>query len=236
MPRLSIGGSRHQSSEMERLVFDLPVPPTETPPRPPSIPEGIYRSGYSDSPARRGVINVSMAQREVSWSSQVATGNPDPTHGQRRGGPPSARVMAPSRMDSMIIPLRAQGFNARTLGTWSHHHADSTVKAYQSVWTNFLEYLSVQGIRHDQIRESDVYNYIQMHMDLDKKQRTLLKYRAAFRHPFKLAYNIDIDSLFGELYVRAAARINPSVISAPMPTWSLDTLLEFLLVERLLAL
>ena len=86
----------------------------------------------------------------------------------------------------------------------------------------------MQGVRHDQIRESDVYNFIQMHMDLGKKHRTLLKYRAAFRHPFKFACNIDIDSLFGELYVRAASRINSPVVSGPMPTWSLDTLLEFL--------
>ena len=61
MPRPSVGGSRRQSSEMERLVFNLPVPSTETPPRPPSIPEGVHRSGHPDS----RVVNMKMTQTIV---------------------------------------------------------------------------------------------------------------------------------------------------------------------------
>ena len=131
-------------------------------------------------------------------------------------------------MDSMMNVYRAQGFSSQTLNTWAQHHAVSTINTYQHSWAMFLEYLSVQGIEHSKVRESDVYNFLQMHLESRKAHRTLLKYRAAFIQPFKVCFNIDLNTDFAGQFARASERINPPMVSAPMPTWTLDVLFSFL--------
>ena len=215
-------------NELEQVGLDLPVSPKETSARSPAAPQGLYRSGGSHSTLSGGIHNFAFTQTDLSWVSQIATPRIEPTHGKGGSGSRRSRIVETSRMDSMMNVYRAQGFSSQTLNTWAQHHAVSTINTYQHSWAMFLEYLSVQGIEHSKVRESDVYNFLQTHLESRKAHRTLLKYRAAFIQPFKVCFNIDLNTDFAGQFARASERINPPVVSAPMPTWTLDVLFSFL--------
>ena len=229
MPGQSGVGNGREINELEQVGLDLPVSSKETTSRSPAAPQGLYRSGGSHSTLSGGIHNIAFTQTDLSWVTKVATPcNIEPTHGKGGSGSRRSRIVEASRMDSMMNVYRDQGFSSQTLNTWAQHHAVSTINTYQHSWAMFLEYLSVQGIEHSKVRESDVYNFLQTHLESRKAHRTLLKYRAAFIQPFKVCFNIDLNTDFAGQFARASERINPPVVSAPMPTWTLDVLFSFL--------
>ena len=129
----------------------------------------------------------------------------------------------------MTSALGNKGYSPLSIDVFSAGHEDSSKKAYQSVWAMFLEFLSLNNISQQDVSESTVYNFLSIHLrHLNKKYRTIAKYRCALRHPLWFSLGLDINSIFAELYMRGAFNLAPPVPHAPMPTWSLNSLLGFL--------
>ena len=93
----------------------------------------------------------------------------------------------------------------------------------------FIEYLSIQGVPQTNASKQDVINFLDYHTDVKGRgYRTVAKYRAALKVPLKKALRIKLDTSFNLSYMRGLRGESPPILSAPMPLWDVDTVMNFL--------
>ena len=74
-----------------------------------------------------------------------------------------------------------------------------------------------------------MYNFLAHHIfNMKRKYRTIAKYRCALRLPLLVSLDIDINTVLSALFMRGVFNTIPPVRQAPMPAWSLNSLLSFL--------
>ena len=231
LSRPSSSGHGRNGSRLEPMAFSVSVSAHNSGFETDSQTGSIRRDGDSHSPSHRGLSFVSGSRRQVSWSTQIATPRiPESDHSTGGRIPPRAGAVLASRVDTINNFFLNRGFSKRSLKIFNSSLAPSSQTSYQSAWVLFREYLSVNRISDDLVGEEHVYDFLTHHIVTHKrKYRTIAKYRAALVKPVKAAFGFDINnSDFNKDFMRGYYRMNPPVISAAMPVWSLNTLFTFL--------
>ena len=225
-------GSRHRrpDSRLEQVDVNLPIPSCSNHKRSAPSSGGLLGDGGPHSSTLRGVSVITKSQQTVSQTVQVTSQLlPQSTNNAGSSRPPQPFSFKASRMGVISDSLKDKGFSPLSVEVVSQGHMRSTQKAYQSVWDKFLEFLSHHRIPMLEVAESTVFNFLSVHLvSLKRKYRTIAKYRDALIHPLWFACKLDINTIFSKLYMRGAFHIDPPVPHAPMPSWSLNTLLAFL--------
>ena len=229
LPRPKRGGQRCTPLELEQVAIHLPVSS-------PSSSSGmllqtrrVQRRGSARDrcTSLRGRSLGTQTEMQVQHSPHSSSSQP--SHGQRRNVrfPPQ---FSASRLDTVNKVFKDQGFAANTLRIFDQRHAPSTSKSYQFVWGLLYKYLEERGINAENFQKKYVWHFLTYHHEvLLKKYRTLAKYRAALVEPLKFAVGYDLNTCgFSPGYMRGLFRIRPPVVSAPMPTWTLNIICSYL--------
>ena len=129
----------------------------------------------------------------------------------------------------MTQALEAKGFSAFSLALFSRSHKASTLRQYQSVWGKFQSFLDLHHIPQGNVNEVAVFNFLAFHVVVEKRQyRTIATYRCALKLPLFIIFNINLDGVLSDCFMRGVFNFKPPQRHAPMPSWSLNTLLAFL--------
>ena len=130
----------------------------------------------------------------------------------------------------MRLALYSRGMSQDAADMTFRAHRVTTTRQYQGIWAKFYSFLSSQDIPHDQISIGVVCNFLCFHCTTHhRKYRTLATYRSALRHPLLFALSLDIKSLDADLFMRGVFNYDPPVAAKDMPSWNLNSLLNFLL-------
>ena len=109
-------------------------------------------------------------------------------------------------------------------------HKVTTTRQYQGIWLKFYNFLLSQNVPHDRISIGIVCNFLCFHCTThNRKYRTLATYRSALRHPLLFALDLDVNAVCSDLFMRGVFNYVPPVVAKSMPSWNLNSLLNFLL-------
>ena len=109
-------------------------------------------------------------------------------------------------------------------------HKVTTTRQYQGIWLKFYNFLLSQDVPHDRISIGIVCNFLCFHCTThNRKYRTLATYRSALRHPLLFALDLDVNAVCSDLFMRGVFNYVPPVVAKSMPSWNLNSLLNFLL-------
>lgn len=229
LPRPKRGGQRCAPLELEQVAIHLPVssPSSSSTMLLQTRRVRRRRSARDRCNSLRGRSLGTQTEMQIQHSPQSSSSQP--SHGQRRNVRSQPQFSA-SRLDTVNRVFKDRGFTANTLRIFNQRHAPSTSKSYQFVWELLLQFLEVRGINASNFQEKYVWQFLTYHHEvLLKKYRTLAKYRAALVEPLKFAVGYDLNSCdFSPGYMRGLFRIRPPVVSAPMPTWTLNIICSYL--------
>ena len=129
----------------------------------------------------------------------------------------------------MRAALLAKGHSARSIALILRAHRFSTSRQYQSVWEKFLFFLSDNGQSHGDISLPVVCDFLALQcVGEHRDYRTIAAYKSALRHPLLFACDLDINSEESALFMRGVFQFRPPQRAAPMPSWSLNSVLSFL--------
>ena len=229
MPGPSGGGHGRKHGRLESLEVRIPFSAVKIPPVSHRQNLSFQGEGSPHRPPPSRFAHVGVAQLAVPGPAQIATPRIlEPAHDTRGGVSPSSGIIEASRVDSISKAYKRKGFSQRSINYFNKGLTESSKKTYQSAWGLFLEFLATQGVPFHSASEAHVFDFLAHQIDhLNRKYRTIAKYRSALRIPLKVTLNVDIDSVFSHYFMRGYYRANPPS-RVPMPTWSLDTLLDFL--------
>ena len=136
-------------------------------------------------------------------------------------------LLAPSRLAALHAPWVWNGLSADPVHIVQNSHRISTQRNYQAVWTKFLDYLDRNSVPH-----SDVWVYVVMNflshqfIHLGRAYRTVAAYKCALALPLWTNFGIPLSDTSLDLYMRRVFNLDPPH-PTPIPTWFMDTLLEF---------
>ena len=129
----------------------------------------------------------------------------------------------------MTQALEARGFSAFSLALFSRSHKASTLRQYQSVWGKFQLFLDSHHIPQGNVNKVAVFNFLAFHVVVKKRQyRTIATYRCALKLPLFIIFNINLDGVLSDCFMRGVFNFKPPQRHTPMPSWSFNTLLAFL--------
>ena len=220
---------------MGDMGHDLPVSSSSSPQ--PSGSTALQVSGHGSvgGPLLCSIRLVPGSSGQVSGSSSSAGFPlPVPSHqfGQQ-GVPPQPFRLRASRVATMRHGLLSSGFSSSSLEVLFLAHKVKTTRQYQSVWSYFLTFLSMEGISRTAVSKDNavgiVCNFLSFHLTAySRGYRTISGYRSALRHPFLFGLGVDIVCPSSDLFLRGAFAFRPPLVARAMPRWSLTRLLAFL--------
>ena len=228
------GGFRRVQLELESLDVHIPDAPHELLSGDSVTPPGVPgdRSSGSSLLALEGVVPAASAalQREPPSPSEGSRVDPDDFEGF--GDPQQPLLLATSRLAALTDPWVKQGLSVDSVKVIHHTHRVKTQSQYLGVWKKFLEFLSLNRIPHNEVSVYVVMNFLShQFIQLGRAYRTVAAYKCAIAHPLWTNFGIPLTDTSLELYMRGVFNLDPPR-PAPMPTWSLDTLLTFLASEH----
>ena len=170
----------------------------------------------------------------VQIGSVQATESAHPvTNDSTRSNVGRHRVLEPSRLATVVKGFLKDKASDDTISIIKKAHADSSLKQYQSIWGKFLDFLDANSISHDRVGIADVMNFLSYHaIQFKREYRTIAAYKCAVKLPFKLVLGIDFGGTELGLFMRGLFNTKPPRKCAPMPTWYLDILFEYLNSDR----
>ena len=143
------------------------------------------------------------------------------------------RVLEPSRLATVVKGFLKDKASDDTIAIIKKAHADSSLRQYQSIWGKFLDFLNTNSISHDSVGIADVMNFLSLHaIQFKREYRTIAAYKCAVELPLKLVLGIDFGGTELGLFMRGLFNTKPPKRCAPMPTWNLDILFEYLNSDR----
>ena len=231
--RFGSGGQRFQL-RLESLDIHLPLPSNELPDGRGVSPPRVQRVGHPDSSllAVEGVVSSppsTMSPGSCSPSERIHSESDDI---EGVGVSRRSSILEPSRLDSVSKPWEGL-LSEDSVNILRNNHREGTVRQYQSIWSKFLEFLSVNHISHQDVSVFVVMNFLSHHfVAFNRKYRTIAAYKCALAHPLFVNFGIDFKDVRLEMYMKGVFNSNPPVASAPMPVWSLNDLLAFLVSEQ----
>ena len=230
LPRRGSNSDRRALDGLESLGSNLPFSSLEHNSGSNSLPRQLPRDRSSNRSSLRDLRVVpepdSEMSEEIPTSSQIFTQS---TYYSRYSSPPKQFSLAASRLDALTQALRAKGFSALSLSLFAKSHKASTLRQYQSVWVKFRAFLDFNQVYHGDVNEVVVFNFLAFHVVVEKRQyRTIATYRCALKLPFFIIFNIILDGVLSDCFMRGVFNFKPPQKHAPMPSWSLNTLLAFL--------
>ena len=108
-------------------------------------------------------------------------------------------------------------------------HKDSTVRQYQSTWSKFLGCLAKEGIAHEGIVLSTVYNFLSAELaESDWAYATIADYRCALVHPLLYALVLAIEGKHRVSFMTGLFSTKPPPSTTRFPIWSVSDVLFFL--------
>ena len=214
------------------LVVSLPFSSPPSPSRRDPEVAGIRRIGGAGGPL---LANSQLVSSPVSKMPNVPSSPsvpcPFPVHVQGPGVPPKPFRLEASRLEAIRQGLVESLYSSDAIEVLLQQHRSSTRNQYQSHWSKFIIFLDLDQVDHNSICLSTVLNFLAFHARRDNlAYRTLAGYRCALRHPLYFMFNLDINCLESESFMRGLFNSNPPVRRAPMPVWSLEDLLIYLKV------
>ena len=232
--RRSSGRLRRLRPRLESVEFDLPLPSQECTSSSRATTSGIQRKRRSC----RSVLAeselvphvVESVQIETVQATEIAHPFPNDSSGSNVG---RHRLLEPSRLATVVKGFLKDKASDDTLSIIKKAHADSSLRQYQSIWGKFLDFLDANSISHDSVGIADVMNFLSYHaIQFKREYRTIAAYKCAVELPLKLVLGIDFGGTELGLFMRGLFNTKPPRKCAPMPTWYLDILFEYLNSDR----
>ena len=153
-------------------------------------------------------------------------------HFQGQGLVSPCERFKPSRLGTIESCLRDSAYSAHAVHIMLQQHRSSSARQYQSVWSKFLSFLDSNRIIHKNVSLVDVLNFLAFQVQVfGRKYRTIAVYRCALKHPLYYRLGLVIDTLESDTFMRGLFNFRTPARCAPMPSWSLDDLLHFLLSD-----
>ena len=121
------------------------------------------------------------------------------------------------------------GFTEDSVQLLLRAHKVGSTRQYQGIWTKFLAFLSMRQLSEMDISVAVVCDFLSYQsVTCGRKYRTISGYRSALRHPLLFAFNVEVNCVVSDLFLRGVFNFLPPVKSRMMPRWSLNMLLQFL--------
>ena len=234
LPRRSSSRVRCSESELEPVGLHLSVSTTGSHSSGCSPPSGLsrQRSDDSSSLADEGMVpSIASTLQDISFPfAEESHSESDDFEGfslQR-----SYSLLESSRV-ATVRKGCSEGLSTDSLDFIDLAHRESTQRQYQSIWIKFMVFLRVNSIAHSDVDLAVVMNFLSYHsVYLKRKYRTIAAYKCALELPLKSTFDINFDDFRLKMYMRGVFNANPPNKSAPMPSWSLNDLLDYLNCER----
>ena len=234
MPRRPGSGVQRFQLELGSLDLNLPVSSLGLLSGCGVPSPGVQRERRSDSSLlalERVVPSASPAlQRYPSSLTRELVSEPNDFEGF--DSPQQPFLLEASRLDSLSNPWVNKGLSVHGLNIVNNAHREGTRRQYQSIWKKILEFLALNKIPHSNVTVFVVMNFLSYHfLTLGKKYRTVAAYKCAIAHPLLTNFGIQLKDDSLDLFMRGVFNLD-SPKPAPMPVWSLNTLLGFLASDQ----
>ena len=130
----------------------------------------------------------------------------------------------------MRLGLLSNGWSEDAVSMLLRAHRASSTRQYQGVWDKFLSFLDLRGLSEADVSVGVVCDFLSFHaVTYRRSYRTLSGYRSALRHPLLFALRLEVNTTASDLFLRGVFNFVPPVRARSMPSWSLNSLLSFLL-------
>ena len=229
----SSGRLRRFQPGLERVDVHLPVPSCSSTLTSSCKASGVSGFGSTNSSSMDESGLVSFITDEVqdetfSSPSDTLSESMDFEGFDSHG---TASLLESSRLATIRNGLD-MGLTPDSLNILDQSHRQSTQRQYQAIWKKFLEFLAANSIPHDSVSLSVVMNFLSHHaISLNRQYRTIAAYKCALDIPLKAQFGLDLGGFELSLFMRGIFNKNPPQKAKPMPSWSLDDLLNFLKCE-----
>ena len=135
-------------------------------------------------------------------------------------------------MGSLINSLVSKGATEHSIKIIKKAHKDTTKKQYQGTWKKFMSFLDTENIPHNKVNIYIVMNFLAFqHIEKGLKYRTIASYKSALVQPLYEQFGIKLDDSSLEFFMKGVFNLDPPR-PAPMATWSLESLLGFLVSDH----
>ena len=193
--------------------------------------EQLSGLGVPDSSLLANSRMVSTAGSSLPEGLPPEAGSfPAPEDPRGSSGIPSGSLLKPSRLDTIALGLSRQGFDELSVRLMLKQHKGSTRGQYQSAWSKFLAFLTREGISHDKILLSTVFNFLSSEFDKwDRAYSTIAGYKCALFHPLLYALDLNLESRQSDSFMHGLFQVRPPPRTSRFPLWSLSDVLHFLL-------
>ena len=234
VPRRSSGGLRCLRPRLESMESDLPLSSQECSSSSRPSTSGLHRKGRSTRSilAESELVPhvIESVQIETIQTSEIAYPVSNDSSGSDVG---RHRLLEPSRLATVVRGFLSDKASDDTISIIKKAHADSSLRQYQAIWGKFLDFLDTNSISHESVGIADVMNFLSFHaIHFKREYRTIAAYKCAVELPLKLVLGIDFGGTELGLFMRGLFNTKPPRRCAPMPTWYLDILFEYLNSDR----
>ena len=129
----------------------------------------------------------------------------------------------------MRLGLLRLGFAEDSIRLLLQAHKAGSTKQYQGIWSKFLAFLSMRQLSESDLSVGVVCAFLSYQsLTCGRSYRTISGYRSALRHPLLFAFDIEVNCVASDLFLRGVFNHKPPPKSKSMPRWSLNMLLQFL--------
>ena len=251
-------GSIRHSGESPNSLLRVPLPRPECSGHqcsiPPVEPLGLNISISSNCSSSQGLLSspkvprsrsvgcfipcsVKLAPQSAPQISETHSSSRGlfvvPEHHQGHSVPPKSICFLPSRVDTMKIGLKSQGFDPEGTKMLLRSLKEGSTKVYQGAWRKCLSYLSRNNYSFKDTSVGTVCNFLTYEATVKNMQyRTLTGYRSALRLPILFGCGVEIVGIASNVFLKGLYSFNPPMKTKPMPIWNLNTLLYFLQSDR----
>ncbi|CAL4088050.1 unnamed protein product, partial [Meganyctiphanes norvegica] len=214
-----------------QVGVNLPFSPSGCSPLGGSPPVSLSGPRGTGGPLVRPFRLVSLSPEPVSRSGPAPVFPlPFPGFSRESGLPRRPRRFQASRVETVTLGLRASGFSEEAAVMLLRAHKFSTSRQYQGVWDKFLSFLALRRLAEANVSVGVVCDFLTYQaVTMGRGYRTVSGYRSALRHPLLFACDLDVRCISSDLFLRGVFNFRPPSRAKPMPRWSLNALLNFLL-------
>ena len=153
-------------------------------------------------------------------------GVPVPGNERRDGRPPREFRFEAVRLDLIRSALLADGLSAQAVDLILSCHRPGTIRNYQSTWTKFLSFLTLERISHRDVKLAHVINFLSYELEqFHRAYRTIAGYKCALQLPLLFHLKLNIDSELTRRFLQGCYARIPPACGTRMPTWLLDDVL-----------
>ena len=227
-------GIQRLQPRLEPLGMHLPDAPNKLPSGGCTVSTGL--SGNRDSRgsvmAIEGVVSPSSRSLQGVSPSPPAELPITPDDGERLGSSRQPLLLETSRLAALRAPWIREGLSADSVEIVTNAHKASTRRNYQATWSKFLDFLRSNNIPHSEVTVYVVMNFLSHQFThFGRAYRTVASYKCALAHPLWTTFGIPLSDSSLDLFMRGVFNLAPPR-PADMPSWSLDTLLAFLISDN----